>query len=242
MQDKKHVWQEQDSAQKFLEEIRGAIPLEAEQFDIISRIVRKLAPNIERLLDLGCGDGILGRTVLAAQPYAKGMFVDFSEHMIAAARQKADPHRATFIIQDLGEKDWAHSVQNHAPFDLILSGLAIHHLPDQKKQAVYKDIYDLLKPGGLFLHLEHVSSKSSWATDIFDELFIDYMWKYHRQQGGQKTRDEIAREFLDRHSRNTDIVATVDLQCRWLEEIGFVDVDCFFKLFELALFGGRKAE
>jgi hypothetical protein len=32
----------------------------------------------------------------------------------------------------------------------------------------------------------------------------------------------------------------VDRQCQWLEAIGFVDVDCFFKLFELASFGGRK--
>jgi hypothetical protein len=37
------------------------------------------------------------------------------------------------------------------------------------------------------------------------------------------------------------ILAPVDLQCAWLRLIGFQDVDCFFKVFELALFGGRKA-
>jgi hypothetical protein len=30
------------------------------------------------------------------------------------------------------------------------------------------------------------------------------------------------------------------VQCQWLQEIGFGDVDCFFKLFQLALFGGQK--
>jgi hypothetical protein len=35
-------------------------------------------------------------------------------------------------------------------------------------------------------------------------------------------------------------LALVDVQCGWLREIGFQDVDCFFKVFELALLGGRK--
>ena len=34
--------------------------------------------------------------------------------------------------------------------------------------------------------------------------------------------------------------ASVEMQCQWLRGIGFQDVDCFFKTFELALFGGRK--
>ncbi|SPE57295.1 hypothetical protein SBV1_270094 [Verrucomicrobia bacterium] len=29
-------------------------------------------------------------------------------------------------------------------------------------------------------------------------------------------------------------------QCQWLREIGFENVDCYFKVFELALFGGTK--
>jgi len=32
----------------------------------------------------------------------------------------------------------------------------------------------------------------------------------------------------------------VEAQCAWLGEIGFADVDCFFRILELALFGGRK--
>ncbi len=37
-----------------------------------------------------------------------------------------------------------------------------------------------------------------------------------------------------------NILALVEDQCDWLREIGFSDVDCFFKLFEVAIFGGRK--
>ena len=37
-----------------------------------------------------------------------------------------------------------------------------------------------------------------------------------------------------------NILAPVGDQCDWLREIGFEDVDCYFKIFELAVFGGRK--
>jgi hypothetical protein len=41
-------------------------------------------------------------------------------------------------------------------------------------------------------------------------------------------------------AKRENILAPVEEQCRWLRLIGFADVDCFLKVFELALFGGRK--
>jgi SAM-dependent methyltransferase len=240
MDNNAHVWQRQDLAKLFLEDVRGGIPLAAEQIDVLLRVVRYAIPGIERLLDLGCGDGILGRTVMAEYPKATGVFLDFSEHMIDAAKQKADALRAAFVIQDLGAKTWSQSVSGHAPFDLVLSGLAIHHLPDERKKELYREISDLLKPGGMFLNLEHVSPQSEWAKQAFDDLFVDSLCSYHQRLGGTKTRDPVAKEWYHRPDKTENILASVEVQCRWLQEIGFVEVDCFFKLFQLALFGGKK--
>jgi SAM-dependent methyltransferase len=92
------------------------------------------------------------------------VFLDFSEHVIEAAKKKADIRRATFIVQDLGSKTWVQSVSDQAAFDFILSGFAIHHLSDERKKELYHEIFDLLKPGGLFLNLEHVAPRSEWAA------------------------------------------------------------------------------
>jgi len=35
-----------------------------------------------------------------------------------------------------------------SPFDLIISSLSIHHLIDEEKKKLFKDIYRKLKPGG----------------------------------------------------------------------------------------------
>ena len=212
----------------------------AEQIDVLLRVVGQAAAKVDRLLDLGCGDGILGRTVLAEYASATGVFVDFSAPMIEAAKTKADPRRATFIVEDLATPAWLPAVEKRAPFDLVLSGLAIHHLPDDRKRALYQEIFGLLEPGGLFLNLEHVAPRSAWADQAFDELFIDSLWSHGKRKGGTKSREDIAEQWYHRPDKSDNILAPMELQCQWLREIGFHDVDCFFKLFQLALFGGKK--
>ena len=242
MDNQPNAWQQQELAKLFLEEVRGGIPLAAEQIDVLLRVIRHATARVDRLLDLGCGDGILGRTVMAEYPQANGVFLDFSEHMIEAAKQKADNRRAAFVVQDLATKDWTQSVGNYAPFDVVVSGFAIHHLPDERKRELYQEICDLLKPGGLFLNLEHVSPQSAWARQACDELFVDSLWSHHQKLGGTKTRDAVAQEWYHRPDKSENILAPVEVQCQWLQEIGFQDVDCFFKVFQLALFGGRRPE
>jgi len=242
MDDQGRVWQREDLAKLFVEDVRGGIPLAAEQIDVLLRVVRHAAAKVDRLLDLGCGDGILGRTVLAEYAQAKGVFVDFSEPMIEAAKKKVDHHRATFVVQDLAAKAWTQAVGSHAPFDLVISGLAIHHLPDDRKRELYGEVFQLLRPGGVFLNLEHVAPRSQWANEAFDDLFVDSLWSHEQKRGGTKTREDVAREWYHRPDKTENILATVELQCQWLEEIGFQDVDCFFKLFQLTLFGGKKRQ
>jgi SAM-dependent methyltransferase len=191
-------------------------------------------------LDLGCGDGILGRTVMREYPLAAGVFVDFSQPMIEAAKKKADVGRATFVVQDLAAGGWVRPVEPHAPFDLALSGFAIHHLPDERKRELYREIAALLRPGGLFLNLEHVASGSQWADEAFDDLFVDALWSHQQKRGGALTREEVAQQWYHRPDKTENILAPVEVQCQWLREIGLTDVDCFFKLFQLALFGGKK--
>lgn len=121
---------------------------------------------------------------------------------------------------------------------MIVSGFSIHHQPDERKREIYAEIYALLSPGGLFLNLEHVASASRWVEEQFEEYFIDALYRHHAPNG--KTRDEVAAEYYYRPDKSANILAPVELQCDWLREIGYEHVDCYFKAFELALFGGMK--
>ncbi len=236
------VWKNTHLAHTYLEGVRGAIPLANEQLQMILRLISMAKSEVKIVLDLGCGDGILGRTILTQYPEAKAVFLDFSEAMIQAVEQKCQrlENQVEFILADLGQKSWINSVQNSEPFDVIVSGFSIHHQPDVRKQEIYQEIYNLLTPGGIFLNLEHVQSFSNFGESVFNELFIDSLWNYHQQQNLDKSRSEIAQQYYNRPDKAANILASVETQCQGLREIGFQDVDCFMKLLEIALFGGIK--
>ncbi len=237
----KSEWQTKKMARAYLEGVRGAIPAAELQFAVIRKIVQQWSENPSVILDLGCGDGILGRFLLNDVPLAQGVFVDFSDEMIAAVRVKVGSNpKVSVVKEDFGTSQWLDSVSSFHPFDIVISGFSIHHQPNHRKKALFAEIYELLAPGGIFLNLEHVASSTPAGEQLFDQFFVDHLLDYHSKLDPETTREIIATTYYNRPDKKENILAPVDLQCQWLREIGFLDVDCFFKVFELALFGGRK--
>lgn len=236
------AWKDEELVRSYLQGVRGALPLVREQIDVLLRLVAAGSAEPAAFADLGCGGGALAGALLERYPQSSAVLVDFSEPMLREAREalKANKGRCTFIPADLSSRAWLEDVQALAPFDLAVSGFAIHHLSDERKRALYGEVFDLLSPGGLFVNTEHVSSATPWLTEIFDNLLIDSYEAFHRASGAPKTREEIAGEYVHRPDREANVLASVEDQCDWLRDIGYQDVDCYFKLFELAIFGGRK--
>jgi SAM-dependent methyltransferase len=252
------VWQAEGLTNTYLDGVRGAIPLANEQIDVMLRLIRASQPEVNRVLDLGCGDGVLGTAVLDQHPAAHVLFIDFSEPMLAAARQRLgnNPHTHTLLL-DYGEKGWEERLLkiedlrlSRAPsnlqssifnlFDVIISGYSIHHQPDGRKKEIYAEIFNLLAPGGIFINIEHVASADPWLEERFREIFVDNIYRQQRQAGSGKTWAEIDREYYSRPDKAANILAPVETQCDWLRDIGYQKVDIYLKIFELAVFGGIK--
>jgi tRNA (cmo5U34)-methyltransferase len=116
-------------------------------------------------------------------------------------------HDLSYPISD---KLITESEQSEIQFDVIISGLAIHHLTHENKE-----IYNLLKPGGVFCNLDRVASPTQ---------------RLHKQFLAKTTykKEDKSNKLLD-----------VQTQLK-LEEIGFIDVDCYWKWLELGLLIGIK--
>lgn len=82
------VWKREDLGKRYLEGVRSAIPLTDYQIEIILTLIQKLKAKPHSFLDLGCGDGVLGRDILSKYPKAQGVFLDFSDTMMEAALNK----------------------------------------------------------------------------------------------------------------------------------------------------------
>ena len=73
----KSRWQTEELATAFLQGVRGAIPGADLQLAVLAKIVQIWCESPAVMLDLGCGDGILGRYLLGRFPNAAGIFADF---------------------------------------------------------------------------------------------------------------------------------------------------------------------
>lgn len=238
MDEETSVWKLEGTARSFLER-RGAIPSAQTQVEVMLKIVHKWCPNPQTILDLGCGDGVLGRAVWEECPDSQIYFLDFSDPMLDALKNKlGEESSATIVKADFSTPQWVEHL--NGPFELVLSGFAIHHQPDERKQQLYKEIYRILSNGGVFLNLEHVASSTEEVEAIFDDYFIDHRHAFFQSVEPDVSREKVAKEHYSRSDKDENILAPVEDQCEWLRQIGFDDVDCFFKVFELALFGGRK--
>jgi len=234
-------WEMEENAKYFLESERGAVPGTDVQLGIIATIVKSWCPTPSRILDLGCGDGILGRFLLESFSSASGVFIDFSDPMLDAARENlCSTPNAKIIKADFSTPDWVENVEEEKLFDVIISGFAIHHQPDSRKNELYSEIYDLLSQGGTFLNLEHVESSTPEVRKLFEEYYVDHLHSYQLKSNPNSSREEVAEGFRNRPDKDEDQLMPIDKQCWWLRDIGFKDVDCFFKQLEIGLFGGRK--
>jgi len=236
------MWQNAELVQRFVDEVRGGVPYGADQLAIMSRVVAGGRRPVRRLLDLGCGSGVVAQALLADHAGAEAVLVDFSEPMLARARVALAgvAPAPQFATADLADPAWIRCLPNDASFDVVASSYAIHHLSDARKRSLYGEILELLTPGGCFVNVEHVASATPAGEALFEALAIDTLVAFQRRQGSTKTRDAIAEEFVQRPDKAANILAPVETQCAWLRALGYAEVDCFFKVFELAVFGGRR--
>src|ERR1700757_1487429 len=103
-----------------------------------AQVLELLAPAAgERILDLGCGDGVLTEKIIAAG--ATVVAVDTGPEMIAAARARGIDAR----VMD-GQR-----LPFTGEFDAVFSNAALHWMRDQ--DAVLRGVHRALKPRGRFV-------------------------------------------------------------------------------------------
>jgi ubiquinone/menaquinone biosynthesis C-methylase UbiE len=235
-------WQDPAILEQFLQSVRGTVPLAIEQVEMMLQLVAAArGQRLENFLDLGCEQGVLSAALLDEYPNARGWLVDLSDELLRAARQRLHTRpRVDFVKADFGQAAWTGPISAGAPFDAIVSALSIHVLPDIRKRALYAEIFGLLKPDGIFINIEHVASATRWTQSVMDDYMIDAIFGQAIKAAPGKTRAEVAREYYAQAGTSTP--APLEVQCDWLREIGFENVDCYLKVNELALFGGQRGE
>jgi tRNA (cmo5U34)-methyltransferase len=179
-------------------------------------VERLITGEASRVLDLGSGDGHMIALLRERWPDMAAIGLDLSPGLVDAARQRfggADGIRIEThdLMQPLPS--------NLGKFDVVVSALAIHHLPDGRKRRLFAEVFELLLPNGVFYDLDVVTAPTAALHALSQSAF----------------------GFDSRQQDPSDQPARLEDQLRWLHEAGFGDVYCFWKWLELSLVGGRRA-
>ncbi len=163
-------------------------------------ILERLAPQPgERILDLGCGDGVLTASLVAAGASVLG--IDASEEMLTAARTRG------LDVQQLDARCLAFDSE----FDAVFSNAALHWIPDAA--VVVRGVVRALKPGGRFVaELGGHGNVAAIATAIRavlarHRIACDWPWYYPSadEYGGLLRAHGLTVEFITLFPRPTPL-------------------------------------
>ena len=177
------------------------------------------------VLDLGAGTGLLARHIRAAHPDVELTLVDSASAMLEGAREQFGDS-ARYVEADLTDPF------PEGPWSAVVSALAIHHLDDDAKRALFTRIHAALEPGGVFVNAEQVAGPTQYLDDY------NAAWHKRRALAAGASEQDWA-DALDRMRH--DRCATVEDQLAWLREAGFGDVDCRFKDHRFAVIVARAS-
>ncbi|PKL65869.1 MAG: class I SAM-dependent methyltransferase [Methanomicrobiales archaeon HGW-Methanomicrobiales-3] len=167
------------------------------------------------ILDLGAGTGLLSAFLLQKYPDARLTLVDIAGDMLDMARKRFAGRPETRFI----DADYRHSAFG-GPYDIVCSALSIHHLETEDKRQLFKRIYAVLKPGGVFVNADQADGETAY----FRKRYLDY-WNEFLAGGpmnGEQHALILKRMDLDENEKLSD-------QLAWLREAGFSDVDVVYR-------------
>ena len=231
-------WSDSSFAQEYRNRADGYIPERQNLIKIAQSVYKNLVKRSQpcRILDLGCGDGLMVEDLLEVDNTIDATLVDGSPEMLKAAGSRLarfeKKHLVNASFQDLLTKD---PLRNTYTF--VLSSLAIHHLTMSEKEALFDYVHRHLDPGGFFLIIDVVLS----PTDDLEKwyLMLWHEWiNTHAADANKASLLGVPQKYKDNPDNVPD---PLQPQLEALERLGFKNVDCYYKYGIFAMFGGSKA-
>ncbi|MGE3273122.1 MAG: trans-aconitate 2-methyltransferase [Chloroflexota bacterium] len=133
-----------------------------ERFDAMLEAVEATVGTDIVVLDIACGPGAISQRLLTRMPGAKAFAVDLDPVLLAIGQGALGTFdgRLTWMQENLNDSAWAERLAEKLagrPLDAVLSSTALHWVSPGILARVYRELGQLMRPGGVFLNGDHMA-------------------------------------------------------------------------------------
>jgi tRNA (cmo5U34)-methyltransferase len=198
--------------------------------ELTTEAARRIRPDAETLLDIGCGAGNFTLMMLSKMNNLDCTLVDLSKPMLDKAFERVSQvtRKKPEIIQ--GDIRDINLTENH--FDIILAGAVLHHLRDDADwEFTFRKLFSIVKPGGCLMISDLVTQDTETLNDYIWEKYGDYLENLGGKEYRQKVLDYVGKE---------DSPRSLNYQLELMKKIGFRQTEILHKNLCFAAYAGIK--
>ena len=198
--------------------------------ELITEASRRIRPNAQNILDIGCGAGNYSLKMLSKIPNLNCTLIDLSKPMLDKAKERVSnrTNNSIKIIQG----DIREVYLEEKSFDIILAGAVLHHLRnDNDWEMTFQKLYNLLKPGGCLMISDLITQETEAVNEYTWERYGDYLESINGKDYRKKVLDYVEKE---------DSPRSMTYQLELMKKIGFKKTEILHKNMCFGAFGGIK--
>jgi tRNA (cmo5U34)-methyltransferase len=216
----------EDEADEYDTEFVKMIPHYNESIEALVNSIPFEETKAIKVLDLGCGTGTVTKYIKDIYENATITALDLSPKMIGIAKKKLREYKKIdFLVGDFFVFDFKKG------YDVVVSSLAIHHIDAKGKKTLYQRIHDILNDGGVFYNNDRIIGANEDIERLNNLQFLENLKNHYDE--------EKIKEIYESADEN-DSPSQLFEQLKWLEEIGFKNIDVVWKYYGQGVYGGVK--
>jgi tRNA (cmo5U34)-methyltransferase len=198
--------------------------------ELITEAAKRINPNAQNLLDIGCGGGNYSLMMLTKIPDLNCTLIDLSKPMLDKALERVSQKTSKKVTVLQGDIREVGLKENH--FDIILAGAVLHHLRDDEDwETTFEKLFRLLKPGGCLMISDLIKQDTELLNNYTWERYGDYL----EGIGGKAYRQEVL-DYIEKE----DSPRSMNYQLDLMKQVGFKKVEILHKNMCFGAFGGIK--
>ena len=207
-------------AQRYDNQRRCFIPCFDDFYKSSISLLKYYRNDFKSVVDLGAGTGLLTKEMYELYPNAHYVLIDIAKDMLKIAEER---FRGLNNFEFM-EYNYAEDIPVKS-CDLICSALSIHHLENNEKEALYKNIYKKLDATGCFINLDLFIGETETIDTLYNTWWYDYI-----AHSGITVENAAWMKSREIDKENT-IPETVEL----LKNSGFKIVECIYSFMKFGV-------